>query len=172
MGPVTTASSSPRRANVTASSSAAAAARAVSTVGCPNEQSGYLPMILYSADFGTRSQFNPRSTISGPIPAQSPSVIPMHGRTVHCHQGRGTPQAQLDYARVGAAHRTARAPSVGCSAMLRHAPPREEKISECISLADTELLAFPDNVRTTVSTRHRPQQPRRRTRPTADETAV
>src|SRR5438093_405829 len=83
MGPVTTASSSPRRASVTASSSAAAAARAVSRVGCPKEQSGYLPTILYSADFGTRSAFSARSTISGPIPAQSPSVIPTRGRIRH-----------------------------------------------------------------------------------------
>src|SRR6266704_5986798 len=73
------ASNSPRRASVTASSSEAAAARAVSAVGCPEVQSGYLPMILYSAEFGSRSDFRARSTISGPIPAQSPSVIPIHG---------------------------------------------------------------------------------------------
>src|SRR6266567_7165768 len=86
MGPVTTASSSPRRASVTASSSAAAAARAVSMVGCPKEQSGYLPTILYSADFGMRPDFSARSTISGPMPARSPSVIPMRGRIAHLYQ--------------------------------------------------------------------------------------
>ena len=36
-------------------------------------------MILYSADFGTRSDLSARSTISGPIPAQSPSVMPILG---------------------------------------------------------------------------------------------
>src|SRR5262249_31939502 len=76
-GPVTIASSSSRRASVTASSSAAAAARAVSAVGSPNVQLGYLPMIWYSAEFASRSDFRASSTISGPIPAQSPSVIPM-----------------------------------------------------------------------------------------------
>src|SRR5437773_5517596 len=39
-------------------------------------------MVLYSADFGTRPDFNAVSTISGPIPAQSPSVIPMRGFVV------------------------------------------------------------------------------------------
>ena len=34
-------------------------------------------MILYSADFGTRSEFSARSAISGPIPAQSPRVMPI-----------------------------------------------------------------------------------------------
>src|SRR5438067_7020379 len=77
IGPVTIASSSPRRTRVTASSSAAAAARAVSCVGWPNEHLGYLPMILYWADFATRPDFKARSTISGPMPAQSPRVIPI-----------------------------------------------------------------------------------------------
>ena len=36
-------------------------------------------MVVYSADFGTRSDLSARSTISGPIPAQSPSVMPMLG---------------------------------------------------------------------------------------------
>jgi hypothetical protein len=36
-------------------------------------------MIWYSADFGTRSDLSARLTISGPIPAQSPSVMPMLG---------------------------------------------------------------------------------------------
>src|SRR5215471_13319762 len=64
---------------MTASSSAAAAARAVSAVGLPNVQLGYLPMIWYSAELASRSDFSASSTISGPIPAQSPSVIPMRG---------------------------------------------------------------------------------------------
>src|SRR4029077_6262515 len=71
------ASSSPRRASVTASSSAAAAARAVSTVGSPGFQFGCRPITTYFAEFGIRPDFRARSTISGPIPAQSPSVIPM-----------------------------------------------------------------------------------------------
>src|SRR5437667_4121521 len=54
-----------------------AAARAVSVVGWPNEHLGYLPIILYSADFATRLDFKARSTISGPMPAQSPSVTPI-----------------------------------------------------------------------------------------------
>src|SRR6516225_1302347 len=69
--------SSPRRASVTASSSAAAAARAVSGVGCPGLQFGWRPMTTYSVESGTRPDFKASSTISGPIPAQSPSVIPM-----------------------------------------------------------------------------------------------
>src|SRR5262249_50774494 len=73
------ASMSPRRVRVTASSSAAAAARAVSGVGWANEHSGDLPISLYSAEFGSRSDFRARSTISGPIPAQSPNVIPIRG---------------------------------------------------------------------------------------------
>ena len=36
-------------------------------------------MILYPADFGSRSDLSASSTISGPIPAQSPSVMPMFG---------------------------------------------------------------------------------------------
>src|SRR5207244_7351165 len=54
-----------------------AAARAVSVVGWPNEHLAYLPIILYSADFATRLDFKARSTISGPMPAQSPSVTPI-----------------------------------------------------------------------------------------------
>src|SRR5205809_1570370 len=77
MGPVTTASSSPRRAKVTTSSSAAAAARLVSTVGSPNEQSGYFPMMTYSAVVGRAFDESAARTTSGPMPAQSPSVIPM-----------------------------------------------------------------------------------------------
>src|SRR5262249_305760 len=71
------ASNSPRRASVTASSSAAAAARAVSGVGSPGLQFGCRPRTTYSVESGTRPDFRARSTISGPIPAQSPSVIPM-----------------------------------------------------------------------------------------------
>ena len=76
-GPVTIALSSPRRASVTASSSAVAAARAVSIVGSPGLQFGCRPITTYSAESGTRPDFSARLTISGPIPAQSPSVIPM-----------------------------------------------------------------------------------------------
>src|SRR5712691_338043 len=76
------ASSSLRRASVTASSSAAAAARAVSGVGTPGLQLGCLPRITYSIDSGTRPDFRASSTISGPIPAQSPSVMPMRGFVV------------------------------------------------------------------------------------------
>jgi hypothetical protein len=36
-------------------------------------------MILYSADRGIRADFSARSTISGPMPAESPSVMPMRG---------------------------------------------------------------------------------------------
>src|SRR5207253_11231601 len=76
------ASSSPRRASVTASSSAAAAARAVSGVGTPGLQLGCRPRTTYSVDSGTRPDFRASSTISGPIPAQSPSVMPMRGFVV------------------------------------------------------------------------------------------
>jgi hypothetical protein len=62
---------------VTASSSAVAAARAVSGVGWPGLQLGCLPSTTYSAESGTRPDLRASSTISGPIPAQSPSVIPM-----------------------------------------------------------------------------------------------
>jgi hypothetical protein len=41
---------------------------------------------LYSADFGTRLDLSARSTISGPIPAQSPSVMPIRGRTAQLRQ--------------------------------------------------------------------------------------
>src|SRR6266487_1354670 len=34
-------------------------------------------MTTYSAESGTRPDFKARSTISGPMPAQSPSVIPV-----------------------------------------------------------------------------------------------
>src|SRR4029077_16698142 len=78
-GPVTMASNSPRRASVTASSSAAAAARAVSGVGSPGLQFGCRPRTTYSVESGTRPDFRASSTISGPIPAQSPSVMPMRG---------------------------------------------------------------------------------------------
>src|SRR4029077_9532371 len=71
------ASSSPRRASVTASSSAAAAARAVSDVDWPGLRLGWRPRTTYSIESGTRRDFKASSTISGPIPAQSPSVIPM-----------------------------------------------------------------------------------------------
>src|SRR5205823_15036676 len=70
---------SPRRASVTASSSAAAAARAVSAVGSPGLQFGCRPRTTYSVELETRPDFRASSTISGPIPAQSPSVIPMRG---------------------------------------------------------------------------------------------
>src|SRR4030095_17025446 len=76
------ASSSPRRASVTASSSAAAAARAVSGVGAPGLQLGCRPRTTYSVESGTRPDFRASSTISGPIPAQSPSVMPMRGFVV------------------------------------------------------------------------------------------
>src|SRR5215471_2017676 len=76
------ASSSLRRASVTASSSAAAAARAVSGVGSPGLQFGCRPRIRYSVESGTRPDFRASSTISGPIPAQSPSVTPMRGFVV------------------------------------------------------------------------------------------
>src|SRR6266446_6985215 len=76
------ASSSPRRASVTASSSAAAAARAVSGVGTPGLQFGCRPRSTYSVESGTRPDFRASSTISGPIPAQSPSVMPMRGFVV------------------------------------------------------------------------------------------
>src|ERR1700747_3627920 len=74
--------SSPRRARVTASSRAAAAARAVSGVGWPGLQSGWRPRTTYSAESGTRPDFRASATISGPIPAQSPSVIPMRNLLV------------------------------------------------------------------------------------------
>src|SRR6266404_2916800 len=77
MGPVATASILPRRASVTASSSAAAAARLVSTVASPNEQSGYFPMMTYSAVVGRAFDLSAARITSGPMPAQSPSVIPM-----------------------------------------------------------------------------------------------
>src|SRR6476619_6178784 len=76
------ASSSPRRASVTASSSAAAAARAVSAVGSPGLQFGCRPRTTYSVESGTRPDFRASSTISGPIPAQSPSVMPTRGFVV------------------------------------------------------------------------------------------
>src|SRR6476620_5410190 len=76
------ASNSPRRASVTASSSAAAAARAVSGVGTPGLQFGCRPRKTYSVESGTRPDFSASSTISGPIPAQSPSVMPMRGFVV------------------------------------------------------------------------------------------
>src|SRR6476469_6232596 len=76
------ASSSPRRASVTASSSAAAAARAVSAVGSPGLQLGCRPRTTYSVESGTRPDFRASSTISGPIPAQSPSVMPTRGFVV------------------------------------------------------------------------------------------
>src|SRR5512133_2363737 len=79
MGPATIASSSPRSASVTASSNAAAAARALSAVGFPGREPGYLPMTLLSTVRAMLLEFRARSTISGPIPAQSPSVIPMRG---------------------------------------------------------------------------------------------
>src|SRR6202011_1029312 len=60
-----------------ASSRAAAAARAVSGVGSPNEQPGYLPTILYSAALDKHPDLSAASTISGPIPAQSPRVMPI-----------------------------------------------------------------------------------------------
>src|SRR6516165_2106155 len=69
--------SSPRRASVTASSSAAAAARAVSVVGSPGLQLGWRPMTTYSVESGMRPDRRASSTISGPMPAQSPSVTPM-----------------------------------------------------------------------------------------------
>src|ERR1044072_5608759 len=73
------ASNSPRRASVTASSNAAAAARALSAVGFPGRAPGYLPMTVLSTVRAMRLEFRARSTISGPIPAQSPRVIPMRG---------------------------------------------------------------------------------------------
>src|SRR2546421_9166023 len=76
------ASNSPRRASVTASSSAAAAARAVSDVGTPGLQFGCRPRTTYLVESGTRPDFRASSTISGPIPAQSPSVMPMRGFVV------------------------------------------------------------------------------------------
>src|SRR6476646_783999 len=76
------ASRSPRRASVTASSSAAAAARAVSDVGSPGLQFGCRPRTKYSVESGTRPDFRASSTISGPIPAQSPSVMPTRGFVV------------------------------------------------------------------------------------------
>jgi hypothetical protein len=48
-------------------------------VGSLGLQSGCLPMRTYSAEPGRRSDLKARSTISGPIPAQSPSVIPIRG---------------------------------------------------------------------------------------------
>jgi hypothetical protein len=36
-------------------------------------------MTLYSADFKTRPDFRASPTISGPIPAQSPRVMPTRG---------------------------------------------------------------------------------------------
>src|SRR5262249_7569606 len=74
--------SSPRRASVTASSSAVAAARAVSGVGTPGLQFGCRPRTMYSVEPGTRPDFRASSTISGPIPAQSPGVMPMRGFVV------------------------------------------------------------------------------------------
>src|SRR5207245_10946567 len=68
-----------RRARVTASARAAAVARAVLLVGTPGLQPGCRPMRTYSTESGTRPDFRARSTISGPMPAQSPSVIPMRG---------------------------------------------------------------------------------------------
>src|ERR1700704_3128498 len=62
---------------VAASSRDAAAARAVAGVDSPNEQSGYLPIILYSAALDKRPDLSAASTISGPIPAQSPRVMPI-----------------------------------------------------------------------------------------------
>src|SRR5580765_6173726 len=76
------ASRSPRRASVTASSSAAAAARAVSDVGSPGLQFGCRPRTTYSVESGTRPDLRASSTISGPIPAQSPSVMPTRGFVV------------------------------------------------------------------------------------------
>src|SRR5207237_10783659 len=57
-------------------SRAPAIACLVSMVGLPNEQSRYLPMTLCPAESERSPDFSARSTISGPIPAQSPSVIP------------------------------------------------------------------------------------------------
>src|SRR5262245_49100662 len=76
------ASSLLRRASVTASSSAAAAARAVSGVATPGLQFGCRPRTMYSVESETRPDFRASSTISGPIPAQSPSVTPMRGFVV------------------------------------------------------------------------------------------
>src|SRR5437016_3705900 len=76
-----------------ASSSAAAAARAVLNVGAPGLQPGCRPMTTYSAESGTRPDFRARSTISGPMPAQSPSVIPMRGSIAHLQQVRAPSQA-------------------------------------------------------------------------------
>src|ERR671919_968358 len=76
------ASSLPRPTSVTASSSAAAAARAVSGVGSPGLHFGCRPRTTYSVESGTRLDFRASSTISGPIPAQSPSVMPMRGFVV------------------------------------------------------------------------------------------
>src|SRR5262245_42360789 len=76
------ASSSPRRASVTASSDLVAAERAVSGVGMPGLQFGCRPRTTYSVESGTRPDFRASSTISGPIPAQSPSVMPMRGFVV------------------------------------------------------------------------------------------
>src|SRR5256885_4210523 len=40
------------------------------------------PRSTYSVDSGTRPDFKASSTISGPIPAQSPSVMPIRGFVV------------------------------------------------------------------------------------------
>src|SRR5207248_10814686 len=81
------------RARVTASSSAAAAARAVSIDGSPGVQSGCRPITAYSAESGICFEFSARSTISGPIPAQSPSVIPI--RTLSLIRARVRARARL-----------------------------------------------------------------------------
>src|SRR4051794_18458391 len=88
IGPVTTASIAPFSASVAASSIAATAARAVSGFGGPNEQVGSLPMIWYSAALESLPDLSAASTISGPMPAQSPSVMPIRLPMAQCGQGR------------------------------------------------------------------------------------